>query len=156
MAMRWARSTFLTVIGKNAPAFTVASLAMIITRRPATSPMPVTTPADGAPPHSGVHVPGGPQAELEERAGVDQAVDPLAGGEPALLVLPLDRPSARRRAGSGLPGWRGRPRGVLKGIPVGAQASGVAQRLVRPDGCPQPARSAACGGSTPSSPAGAA
>ncbi len=52
MAMRWARSTFLLVIGKNAPAFTVASLAMTMTRRPATMPMPVTTPADGAPPQS--------------------------------------------------------------------------------------------------------
>ena len=36
MAMFCARITFLAVIGKNAPAFTVASLAMIITRRPAT------------------------------------------------------------------------------------------------------------------------
>src|SRR5262245_44390651 len=50
--MRWARSTFLQVIGKNAPAFTVASLAITITRRPETVPIPVTTPADGAPPHS--------------------------------------------------------------------------------------------------------
>ena len=51
-AIAWARSTFLIVIGKKAPAFTVASLAMIMTRRPATRPIPVTTPAAGAPPHS--------------------------------------------------------------------------------------------------------
>src|SRR5436305_417403 len=46
--MFWARSTFLAVIGKNAPAFTVASFAMIITRRSLTVPTPVMTPADGA------------------------------------------------------------------------------------------------------------
>src|SRR5579884_2201259 len=39
-------------MGKKAPAFTVASLAMSMTRRPATVPMPVTTPAAGAPPQS--------------------------------------------------------------------------------------------------------
>jgi hypothetical protein len=33
MAICWARITFLAVRGKKAPAFTVASLAMIITRR---------------------------------------------------------------------------------------------------------------------------
>ena len=51
--MRCARSTFLQVMGKNAPAFTVASLATTITRRPPTCATPVTTPPDGAPPHSG-------------------------------------------------------------------------------------------------------
>ncbi len=40
------------VIGKQAPALTVASLATTITRRPWTSPISVTTPAPGAPPHS--------------------------------------------------------------------------------------------------------
>ena len=52
MAIRWARRTFLQVIGKKAPALTVASLAIIIARRPEIVPMPVATPADGAPPHS--------------------------------------------------------------------------------------------------------
>jgi len=33
MAMFWARITFFDVMGKNAPAFTVASLAIIITMR---------------------------------------------------------------------------------------------------------------------------
>ena len=47
-----ARITFFAVIGKNAPAFTVASFATIITRRPVTRPSPVTVPAAGAPPHS--------------------------------------------------------------------------------------------------------
>ena len=47
-----ARSTFFAVIGKNAPAFTVASLATIMHRRPLTLPSPVTTPAPGAPPYS--------------------------------------------------------------------------------------------------------
>ncbi len=40
------------VIGKQAPALTVASLATTITRRPWTEPIAVTTPAPGAPPHS--------------------------------------------------------------------------------------------------------
>ena len=52
MAMFCARITFFAVRGKNAPAFTVASLAMIIMRRPATRPRPVMVPAAGAPPHS--------------------------------------------------------------------------------------------------------
>ena len=51
-AITCARMIFLQVIGKNAPAFTVASLAMIITSRPCTVPMPVITPAAGAPPYS--------------------------------------------------------------------------------------------------------
>ena len=38
-------------MGKNAPALTVASLAITITRRPATLPKPATTPAAAAPPH---------------------------------------------------------------------------------------------------------
>ena len=38
MAMFCARITFLTVIGKNAPAFTVASLAMIMTSRLESAP----------------------------------------------------------------------------------------------------------------------
>ena len=52
IAMVCARSTFFAVIGKNAPAFTVASLATIMHRRPLTRPRPVTTPAPGAPPYS--------------------------------------------------------------------------------------------------------
>ena len=91
MAMRWARSTFLQVIGKNAPALTVASLAMIMTRRPATVPMPVTTPADGAPPHS-AYMPQAAHRPSSKKvgAGVDEPGDALAGGEPALLVLAVD------------------------------------------------------------------
>src|SRR5712671_5950479 len=44
--------TFLEVMGKNAPAFTVASLAIIMTRRVSIRARPVITPAAGAPPHS--------------------------------------------------------------------------------------------------------
>ena len=50
--MFWARITFFAVMGKNAPAFTVASLAMIITSRVWIRASPVITPAAGAPPHS--------------------------------------------------------------------------------------------------------
>ena len=41
----------LAVWGKNAPAFTVASLAMIMHGMPAMSPMPATAPAAGTLPH---------------------------------------------------------------------------------------------------------
>ena len=47
-----ARIIFLHVIGKNAPAFTVASLAITMQGRPCTMPSTVTTPAAGAPPYS--------------------------------------------------------------------------------------------------------
>ena len=52
MAMFCARITFFAVIGKNAPALTVASLAISMNRRSWMRPRPVTTPAAGAPPHS--------------------------------------------------------------------------------------------------------
>ena len=89
--MRWARSTFLHVMGKKAPALTVASLAMTMT-------MPAGDEADAgddagrrsAAPVA-VHIPGGPQAEFKEvGAGVDQAGNAFAGGEPALVVLAVD------------------------------------------------------------------
>ena len=51
-AMVCARRTFFAVMGKKAPALTVASLAMIMQSRPETRPSPVTTPAPGAPPYS--------------------------------------------------------------------------------------------------------
>src|SRR5271157_2052289 len=44
--------TFFAVIGKNAPAFTVASFTISMHKRPCTWASPVTTPAEGAPPHS--------------------------------------------------------------------------------------------------------
>ena len=50
-AMRCARITFFVVAGKNAPAFTVASLATIMHGTPSTLPIPVTTPAAGIFPH---------------------------------------------------------------------------------------------------------
>ncbi len=86
--MRWARSTFLAVIGKNAPALTVASLAMIITRRPATVPMPVTTPADGAPPQSAymLHAAHRPSSKKSDDC-VDEPGDAFAGGEAVFIVL---------------------------------------------------------------------
>src|SRR5258708_4778956 len=52
MAMFCARMTFFAVMGKNAPAFTVASLAISMKVRPQTFASPVTVPAHGAPPHS--------------------------------------------------------------------------------------------------------
>src|SRR5215510_593094 len=47
-AISWARRCFLTVMGKYVPPLTVASLAMIITSVPCTTPRPVTMPAAGA------------------------------------------------------------------------------------------------------------
>ncbi len=91
MAMVWARMIFLHVIGKNAPAFTVASLAMIMHIRPCTRPTPVTTPAAGGPAVLGVHGVRGPQAVfLERRAGVDEFLDAFARSEAPLLVLAVD------------------------------------------------------------------
>ncbi len=48
MAISCARSILVIVSGHHDPAFTVASLATITTSRPATVPIPVTTPAAGA------------------------------------------------------------------------------------------------------------
>ena len=64
---------------------------MIIARRPPTRPTPVTTPADGAPPHSAYisHAAHRPSSK-KIGAGIDQARDALAGGEPVLLVLAVD------------------------------------------------------------------
>ena len=71
--------TFFEVIGKNAPAFTVASLAMIITMRVSIRASPVMTPAAGAPPHSSYmpcavyrpsskNVPGSARSSMRSRA----------------------------------------------------------------------------------------
>ena len=55
-------------------------------------PMPVTTPADGAPPHS-AYIPWAAQRPSSRNgaSGVDQVGDPLAGGLSSLLVLTFDR-----------------------------------------------------------------
>ena len=46
----------------------------------------------GGAPELFVHPPAGPQRKLEERASwVDEPLDSLAGGEPTLRMLPLDR-----------------------------------------------------------------
>ena len=50
MAISWALKFFLAVMGNQAPAFTVASLATTTHRRPETWPILTTTPADGQPP----------------------------------------------------------------------------------------------------------
>src|SRR5208337_2803943 len=52
MAMFCARMTFFVVMGKKAPAFTVASFTMSMTMREWMRARPVMTPAAGAPPHS--------------------------------------------------------------------------------------------------------
>src|ERR1043166_5983234 len=49
-AISCARRCFFTVIGRYEPPFTVASFATTMTWRPCTVPMPVTSPALGAPP----------------------------------------------------------------------------------------------------------
>ncbi len=51
-AISCARSTFLQVIGNQAPALTVASFATTTASRPEIFPIPTTTPAAGAPPNS--------------------------------------------------------------------------------------------------------
>ena len=91
MAIRCARSTFLAVAGKNAPAFTVASLAMIMCRRPAIVPMPQTTPAAGAPPHSAyISQPAHRPSSSQGVSASSSSFKPVAGEQPPLGVLPLD------------------------------------------------------------------
>ena len=69
---------------------------------PATVPMPVTTPADGAPPQS-AYIPGGPQAELEEvGSGIDKPGDAFAGGQAALGMLAIDGFAAAAETDLGL------------------------------------------------------
>ena len=48
MAASCARSILVMVSGHHEPAFTVASFATTTVSRPATLPIPVTTPAAGA------------------------------------------------------------------------------------------------------------
>src|SRR5437868_2384292 len=86
-AIRWARRTFFTVIGKKAPALTVASLAMIMTCRCATLPIPVTTPADGAPPHSWYMFQAAQRPSSKKSVCGSRSRDALTGGEAILVVL---------------------------------------------------------------------
>ena len=81
---------FLQVIGKNAPAFTVASLATTIAGRPSIVPRVVTTPAAG-PAVLAVHPVGGEEPAFEPgRSGVEQVFEAFPGGEASVPVLPLD------------------------------------------------------------------
>ena len=75
-----ARRCFFTVSGKYEPPLTVASLATTTHSWPSTTPMPVTIPADGAAPSYSSQRRERVQLE-QRRAGVDQPVDPLAGGQ---------------------------------------------------------------------------
>ena len=76
--------------GKNAPAFTVASLAMIMHGTPATFPMPATAPAAGMLPHCSIHFVGGPKPEFEEGRTLDRAAgDALAREQTSHLVLAI-------------------------------------------------------------------
>ena len=73
---------FSTVFGPHEPAFTVGSLAITATGRPAMRPRPVTTPSAPRP----VALPVGQQRLLGERAVVEQPRDALAHGQLALLA----------------------------------------------------------------------
>ncbi len=87
-----------------------------------------------------VHLKGGPEPEfLKERAGVDEAIDPLAGGQPVLGVLTLDGLGAATGADDGFLGEElggdalelagfGHDASLGRCIPLGA--AGVSARLV--------------------------
>src|SRR3990172_834402 len=62
IATSWARSILVMVSGHQEPALTVASLATITTSRPATTPMPVMTPAAGACPSYRSHATSNPSS----------------------------------------------------------------------------------------------
>ena len=83
--------TFFAVMGKNAPAFTVASFTISMTSRPCTRARPVTTPAGRRAAPLFIHAPRHVRAQLEELgARIDQQRNALARGQAALLVLRLD------------------------------------------------------------------
>ncbi len=91
MAMFCARITFLAVIGKNAPAFTVASFTMSMTSRSLHSRQPGDHAGRRRAAPLFIHAPSHVGAELEElRARIDEERDAFARSQPALLVLRLD------------------------------------------------------------------
>ena len=90
MAIFCARSTFLTVCGKNAPALTVASLATTMTGRPLTRPMPVMHAGGGDVAPIGIHLPRRPKAQLQPFcAGIEELVQTFPRRQPSQLLLPL-------------------------------------------------------------------
>ena len=85
---------FSAYTSPSAPPKRVKSWANTKILRPSTVPHPVTTPSvsgavvlDAEP----VGAVTGEHVELDERTGVEQQLEPLAGGELAPLVLALDR-----------------------------------------------------------------
>ena len=95
-----ARTCFFTVMGKQVPPFTVASLATIITSRPETRPTPVMTPADGA---SLSTSPTCQRGQLQKwRVGVDELRNAIANRQLALLAMAFQilRAAASRARGA--------------------------------------------------------
>jgi hypothetical protein len=84
-----ARSTFFAVMGKKAPAFTVASLAMIMQRRPLTRPRPVTTPAPGRSTILGIHAAYAAQrpSSRNSEPSSSRSLKPLPHRQPPFGVL---------------------------------------------------------------------
>ena len=89
------RRIFSTVFGPHEPAFTVGSLAISATLRPPIS----GEPGDHAVGAEALLLPVGEQRLLGERLGVDQARDPLAHRQLALLrgLLVMALGPARQR-----------------------------------------------------------
>src|SRR5207244_7586603 len=78
-------------MGKNAPAFTVASLAMIMKVRPQTLARLVPARSPGSPKFAVAHFKRRINAELEEwRVGIAQLRDALTRRQAAFFVLGLD------------------------------------------------------------------
>ena len=87
-----ARTIFSTVRAPHDPALTIGSLATTTAGIPSIVPRPVTTPSAGRPVGHRV----GEHAVLDERAGVEQQVDALAGRQLALAADLLERPLVGR------------------------------------------------------------
>ena len=97
MAIAWARKTFFAVIGKKAPALTVASLAITMTNRPATEPQAGHHPRRGRATPLLIHAEGGKQTQFQELLpGIQEQCQPFSGRQPLFPVLRLGRfcPSA--------------------------------------------------------------
>ncbi len=92
------RRIFSTVRSPHEPAFTVESLAMMATGRPATWPVPVTTPSAGRPRPSRWRA-GRPRRSCPRRRGADAlAREELAPGGRGLVVAGAPPRSMRARA----------------------------------------------------------
>ena len=96
---------FAALVSDSDPPKTVKSCAKANTCRPSTRPWPATTPSPGTiwSLHAEVAAAMGDElVDLLERAGIEQQLDPLARGQLAGRVLPLEPIGAAAELGAPL------------------------------------------------------